>query len=318
MPCLAHVRPAVVVAMVADGRGDVGLEHEQLVEEGGDEVVEGGHGDLPVDVLEPCGGPAGRAPAARAARSIGPCPATSRSSTDASSAPRARRRRGSRTDRSRPSARVADIGAAGEVVDARGGLVMPGFEDAHLHLRGGARSMGGAQLYPLQTVDGDPGRRPRARRPRTRMRPWVLGRGWLYAPFPGGMPTAGLLDRVVPDRPAWHGLLRRPYRLGQHDGDARRRHRPRDARPAQRRDRPRRGGRPDRRVQGRRAAPRGAAHSPARRRPRTGRRSARALAAMHAVGLTAAQDAWLDARRSRVLGAGSTRPASSTCGSAAR
>ena len=46
-------------------------------------------------------------------------------------------------------------------------------------------------------------RRSGATRTRIRDEPWVLGRGWLYAAFPGGMPTAAQLDAVVPDRPAW-------------------------------------------------------------------------------------------------------------------
>ncbi len=41
---LADVGPSVVEPVVADGRGDVRLEHEQLLEERGDEVVERGHG----------------------------------------------------------------------------------------------------------------------------------------------------------------------------------------------------------------------------------------------------------------------------------
>ena len=32
---------------------------------------------------------------------------------------------------------------------------------------------------------------------------WVVGRGWFYSAFPGGMPTVELLDRLVPDRPAY-------------------------------------------------------------------------------------------------------------------
>ena len=44
--CLAQVRPAIVVAMVASPRGVVGLQGEQLVEERGDEVGERGHGHL--------------------------------------------------------------------------------------------------------------------------------------------------------------------------------------------------------------------------------------------------------------------------------
>jgi predicted amidohydrolase YtcJ len=33
-------------------------------------------------------------------------------------------------------------------------------------------------------------------------REWLLGRGWFYAVFPGGMPDRALLDQGVPDRPA--------------------------------------------------------------------------------------------------------------------
>ena len=32
--------------------------------------------------------------------------------------------------------------------------------------------------------------------------PWVLGRGWYYQPFPGGLPTRQQLDAIVSDRPA--------------------------------------------------------------------------------------------------------------------
>ncbi len=98
--------------------------------------------------------------------------------------------------------RAADVGRGGEVVDARGGLVLPGFDDAHIHVQSGARSMTRAQLYPLQTVEAVLGA-VRAHAQATPGTPWVLGRGWLYAPFPGGMPTAALLDGAVADRPAW-------------------------------------------------------------------------------------------------------------------
>jgi predicted amidohydrolase YtcJ len=98
--------------------------------------------------------------------------------------------------------RAADVGRGGEVVDARGGLVLPGFDDAHTHVQSGARSMTRAQLYPLQTVEAMLDA-VRAHAEATPGAPWVLGRGWLYAPFPGDMPTAALLDRAVPDQPAW-------------------------------------------------------------------------------------------------------------------
>src|SRR6187549_1675828 len=91
---------------------------------------------------------------------------------------------------------------AAETVDARGGLVLPGFDDAHIHLLSGAREANGALLYPLETV-GEIQDRIRAHAAAHLEHPWVLGRGWLYAAFPGEMPTAALLDTVVPDRPAW-------------------------------------------------------------------------------------------------------------------
>ncbi|MEI7745545.1 MAG: amidohydrolase family protein [Chloroflexota bacterium] len=98
----------------------------------------------------------------------------------------------------------AGAGVAGRVVDACGGLVMPGFDDAHIHILSGARQVGDAQLYPLQTVEAI-GEAIRAHAAANPDAPWVLGRGWLYAPFPGGMPTRALLDAVVPDRPAYMG-----------------------------------------------------------------------------------------------------------------
>ena len=91
-----------------------------------------------------------------------------------------------------------------ELVDACGGLVLPGFDDAHLHLRGGARAIDHAQLYPLQSVEAVQAA-IREHATANPDRPWVLGRGWLYAPFPGGLPTRVLLDAVVPDRPAFMG-----------------------------------------------------------------------------------------------------------------
>ena len=32
---------------------------------------------------------------------------------------------------------------------------------------------------------------------------WILGGGWSMEAFPGGLPTAALLDAVVPDRPVF-------------------------------------------------------------------------------------------------------------------
>jgi hypothetical protein len=96
----------------------------------------------------------------------------------------------------------AELGVLGEVIDARSGLVMPGFEDAHTHLLHGARQLHDADLFPHRTIEAILA----AIADHAAARPgkgWIRGRGWLYAPFPGGMPTRWQLDAVVPDRPAF-------------------------------------------------------------------------------------------------------------------
>jgi predicted amidohydrolase YtcJ len=91
-----------------------------------------------------------------------------------------------------------------EVIDARGGLITAGFDDAHVHLADGARELDRVELFGLRTADGvrDAIAARAAQRPDDA---WVLGRGWTYDAFPGGLPHRALLDAIVPDRPAFMG-----------------------------------------------------------------------------------------------------------------
>jgi predicted amidohydrolase YtcJ len=93
-----------------------------------------------------------------------------------------------------------------EVVDARGGLVTPGFDDAHIHVREGADELDRVDLFRLPSVAAVQ-EAIAAHAAADRAAPWVLGRGWLYMAFPGGMPDGGQLDAVVPDRPAFMGCF---------------------------------------------------------------------------------------------------------------
>jgi predicted amidohydrolase YtcJ len=95
-------------------------------------------------------------------------------------------------------------GPGTEVVDARGGLITAGFDDAHIHVVGGAQELGDVDLFQLESVDAI-GAAIAAHAAAHPDATWVKGHGWMYAPFPGGLPTRQQLDRFVPDRPAFMG-----------------------------------------------------------------------------------------------------------------
>ncbi|WP_374455454.1 amidohydrolase [Nocardioides sp.] len=94
---------------------------------------------------------------------------------------------------------AAPVGAT--VVDVGGGLLLPGFTDAHVHpVQGGlerlACDLSGLAVDPVaylahigEYAAAHPGPG------------WIQGGGWAMAAFPGGLPTAAELDAVVPDRP---------------------------------------------------------------------------------------------------------------------
>jgi predicted amidohydrolase YtcJ len=87
------------------------------------------------------------------------------------------------------------------VIDARGGSILPAFNDAHVHFLMASRSLAELDLYGAET-QGEVERRIDAYAA-SHSGPWVIGRGWFYSAFPGGTPAVELLDRLVPDRPAY-------------------------------------------------------------------------------------------------------------------
>ena len=88
------------------------------------------------------------------------------------------------------------------VVDARGGTVLPGFNDSHVHLLSGGLSLDRVNLLDAKTLPVIE-ETIRAWAAENADREWVTGRGWYYEPFPGGLPTRQILDALVPDRPAY-------------------------------------------------------------------------------------------------------------------
>jgi predicted amidohydrolase YtcJ len=94
------------------------------------------------------------------------------------------------------------IGRGTRVVEARGGSILPAFNDAHIHFLSGSRGLGELDLFGAETQP-DVERRIRDYLAGHTGAGWVIGRGWVYAAFPGGMPDIELLDRLIPDTPAY-------------------------------------------------------------------------------------------------------------------
>ena len=93
------------------------------------------------------------------------------------------------------------IGAKTECVDLTGRMLVPGFQDAHVHPVWGGLDLMRCDLSELTTSDAYLARI--AEYAADTDADWILGGGWSMSAFPGGTPTAAALDVVVPDRPAF-------------------------------------------------------------------------------------------------------------------
>jgi predicted amidohydrolase YtcJ len=89
-----------------------------------------------------------------------------------------------------------------EVVGLRGRLLLPGFQDAHVHAVMGGVELGQCDL----TGTTDLAEYERRITAYAEARPgaeWILGGGWAMESFPGGVPDKAFLDRLVPGRPVF-------------------------------------------------------------------------------------------------------------------
>jgi predicted amidohydrolase YtcJ len=93
-------------------------------------------------------------------------------------------------------------GSSTEVVDLGGRMLVPGFQDAHVHpinagleqLRCDLSQDHGLEAY-IDRIRAYVSSHPTAS--------WILGGGWSVDVFPGGNPRAETLDGLVSDRPAF-------------------------------------------------------------------------------------------------------------------
>ena len=93
------------------------------------------------------------------------------------------------------------IGPGTRIVELAGAMVLPGFQDAHVHPISSGVELTECHLHSLTTavavLDSI-----RACALARADRPWVRGSGWQLPIFPRGNPSRLDLDRAVPDRPA--------------------------------------------------------------------------------------------------------------------
>jgi predicted amidohydrolase YtcJ len=103
------------------------------------------------------------------------------------------------------------IGSATTVIDLRGRMLVPGFQDAHVHAAGGGldrlrcdltevRGRAAYLRHIAAYAQAHPGEE------------WIIGAGWYMDAFPGGIPTSAELDEVTGDRPAF--LINRDHHGG--------------------------------------------------------------------------------------------------------
>jgi len=98
---------------------------------------------------------------------------------------------------------VKDLaGPRTEVVDLAGRLLLPGFQDAHVHPLPAGLELTQCDMTGTRTAE-ETVAAVRAYAEAHPEREWITGGGWSMEAFEGGTPTKELLDAVVPDRPVY-------------------------------------------------------------------------------------------------------------------
>lgn len=98
---------------------------------------------------------------------------------------------------------VADLrGPHTRIIDAAGRLVIPGFQDAHVHPVMAGVGMLRCDVHDCTSADEV----IREITTFAQAHPddeWIIGSGWSMEHYPGGTPTSGMIDAVIPDRPVY-------------------------------------------------------------------------------------------------------------------
>ncbi|MEX1127147.1 MAG: amidohydrolase [Vicinamibacterales bacterium] len=94
-------------------------------------------------------------------------------------------------------------GSQTRVIDAAGRLVVPGFNDAHVHLIDGANEIVGVDLRPAKN-EQDLARMLGAHAATIPKGRWIVGGYWDHEAWPGqALPTRQAIDAATPDHPVF-------------------------------------------------------------------------------------------------------------------
>ncbi|HEY0098143.1 MAG TPA: amidohydrolase [Pyrinomonadaceae bacterium] len=98
-------------------------------------------------------------------------------------------------------------GAQTRIIDAQGALVLPGFNDAHVHFIDGGSHLASVQLRDAASPEefAERIRQFAAKTPKGR---WIMGGDWDHERWPGApLPTKELIDKFTPDHPVFVNRL---------------------------------------------------------------------------------------------------------------
>jgi predicted amidohydrolase YtcJ len=98
------------------------------------------------------------------------------------------------------------VGAGTRVIDAKGQLLVPGFNDAHVHFIDGGHRLASVQLRDAKTPEEFTARL-KAFAASVPKGTWITGGDWDHELWGGELPRREWIDSVTPDHPVWVNRL---------------------------------------------------------------------------------------------------------------
>ena len=93
-------------------------------------------------------------------------------------------------------------GEGARVIDARGAMVVPGFNDSHIHFIDGGFRLSSVQLRDAKTP-AEFIERIRAYAATVKPGTWIMGGDWDHTSWGGELPRRDWIDSITPNNPVW-------------------------------------------------------------------------------------------------------------------